>query len=136
MEIVIHRAAPVGNEARQLPATTYNLAHRLRARNRGVVFVPIRAMQFLAVIDREEVVFVDGMYKDQAVIAWQGFRPQARTALDQPVPYQAVYYRQDGPDLMHRLQTEFAKALAGLSGKDDQAGPATVLEFPTPERKP
>ncbi len=136
MEIVINRAAPVADEARQLPATTYNLAHRLLVRSRGVVFVPIRAMQFLAVIDREEVVFVDCMYKDQAVIAWQGFRPRARTALDQPVPYQAVYYREGGPDLMLRLQTEFAKALAGLSSKDVQAGPATVLKFPTPEREP
>lgn len=133
MEITIHRYPALAHEARQLPAATYNLAHTLLARSPGAVFVPIRSMQFLAIIDAEEIVFVDHLHKGLAVLAWRHFRPQARAALDDPVPYEAVFYREDGAEVMKRLQAEFARALPPLADKDRVEGPARVLKF---ERKP
>lgn len=132
MEIVIHREEPLGSEARQLPAQTYNLAHTLLARSNGVLFVPIRSMQFLAIIDAEEIVFVDHLQKDLAVIAWQHFHPQRRDALDQPVPYEAVYYRPDGVELMRQLQPAFADALKVLADKEHLQQSASILKFAKP----
>lgn len=133
MDVTIHRYPALAREARQLPANTYNLAHTLLARSPGAVFVPIRSMQFLAVIDAEEIVFVDHLQKSLAVLAWQNFRPQARAGLDDPVPFEAVYYDRDGIEIMKRLQGEFAKTLAPLALRGRVEGPARVLKF---ERKP
>lgn len=130
MEITIHRGAPLARAMRQLPAATYNLMHGLLARSPGAVFVPIRTMQFLAIVDAEEVVFVDHLRRNEAVLAWQAFRPQARASLDAPVAYRALYYRDDGAALMGRLQGEFDRALAALAAKDRPAAPARVLDFP------
>ncbi|MDR3393515.1 MAG: hypothetical protein P4L70_00800 [Parasulfuritortus sp.] len=132
MEITIYRDPPLAHEERLLPATTYNLAHTLLSRSNGALFVPVRSMQFLAIVDAEEIVFVDHEHKSLAVLAWQHFRPQARASLDQPVPYEAVYYRDDGAEIMRRMQAEFPKALTTLADKERPDGPASVLKF---ERK-
>jgi len=132
MEITIYRDPPLAQNESTLPAATYNLAHTLLARSPGALFVPIRSMQFLAVVDREEIVFVDHLQKSLAVIAWQHFRPQARDALDEPVCYEAVYYREDGVEIMRQLQPAFARALADFAGKERPEGVARVLKF---ERK-
>lgn len=132
MEITVYRESPLAMESRQLPAATYNLVHGLLARSAGVVFVPIRSMQFLAIVDAEEIVFVDHLSKQRVEIAWRGFRPQAREALDAPVPYEAVYYCSKSVELMRRLQGEFPPALAALAGKERINGPARVLKFEQP----
>lgn len=129
MEITVYRDRPLASEARHLPAATYNLVHLLLTHSPGALFVPIRAMQFLAIVDAEEIVFVDHLDKSEAAIAWHGFRPQTRIGLDEPVSYQAVYYREDGADLMRRLQGEFIRALTALAEKARPEGPARVLKF-------
>ncbi|TCS72384.1 hypothetical protein EDC61_10538 [Sulfuritortus calidifontis] len=130
MEISVYRDQALSSEARTLAAATYNLAHSLLARSpSGVVFVPIRSMQMLAIIDREEFVFLDGQYKSWVEIAWQHFQPQARCALDAPVPYQLVIYHPDGEKNLGRLLVEFPKALQALSGKQRPDGPARLLKF-------
>jgi hypothetical protein len=129
MEITVYRDPPLASEDRQLPAAAYNQAHTLLARSPGAVFVPIRGMQFLAIVDAEEIVFVDHLHKGLAVLAWRRFRPQARAGLDEPVPYQAVYYREDGAELMRRLQGEFTRALVALADKARPERPARVLKF-------
>ena len=119
-----------------LSAATYNLAHTLLSRSAsGCLFVPIRAMQYLAILDTEEFVFLDGERKCWIDIAWQNFHPQARTSLDDPVPYQAVYYLPNAAQLMFRLQAEFHHALLELAGKDRIDGTARVLKFPAPTRQ-
>jgi hypothetical protein len=133
MEITVYRDQPLVQEDRTLPAATYNLAHLLLARSSGVVFVPIRAMQFLAIVDLEEIIFIDHLSKNRVEIAWRHFRPQTRTALDAPVAYEAVYYRADGTEIMRQLQPEFPRALERLAGKERLNGPANILKF---ERKP
>jgi hypothetical protein len=133
MEITVYRDQPLDREPRALPAATYNLACTLRARSRsGVVFVPIRSMQILAILDAEECVFLDSQYKRWVEIAWQHFRPNERQALDDPVPFEAVYYQPDSREVMKRLQGEFLLALQALAAKDRVDGPARVLKFQAP----
>lgn len=130
MEITVYRDRPIGTEAKTLPAAIYNLAHSLIARSpSGVVFVPIRSMQMLAILDREEIVFLDSQYKSWVEVAWQRFRPQARASLDQPVPYEAVVYHPDGRKNLNRLLAELPKALQALSEKERPDGPAKLLKF-------
>ena len=133
MEIICYRDPELARESRFLPAATYNLAHTLLARStNGCVFVPIRTMQYLAVLDAEEFVFIDGARKCWVDIAWREFHPQLRNALDEPVPYQALYYRPDSVQLMSRLQAELPRALRELAGKKRLDVPAQILKFPAP----
>ena len=133
MEITCYRDREIGWELRQLPAATYNLAHTMLARSTtGNLFIPIRAMQYLAIMDAEELVFLDGERKCWIDIAWRKFHPQKRTALDEPVEYEAVYYSEGAEKLMNRLQAEFPRALQELAKKATVEGPARVLKFPAP----
>ena len=135
MEITCYRNPETARESRSLPAATYNLAQTLLSRSpTGCLFVPIRSMQYLAVLDVEEFVFLDGERKCWIDIAWQNFRPQVRDSLEAPVPYRAVYYRPDAAQLMARLQGEFHKALNDLAAKGRVDSPARVLKFPAPRR--
>jgi len=135
MEITCYRDPELARESKTLPAATYNLAHTLLARSpEGCLFVPIRSMQYLAILDAEEFVFLDGERKCWIDIAWQHFRPQDRASLNDPVAYEAVYYQASARNLMVRLQGEFSKALNELATKGRIAGPARVLKFPAPAR--
>src|SRR5665647_1917549 len=130
MEITCYREREITSVSCALPAATYNLAHTLLARSsNGCLFVPIRSMQYLAILDAEEFVFLDGERKCWIDIAWQNFRPQDRISLDEPVAYQAVYYQPSATDLMARLQAEFPKALNELAAKGRVDGSARVLKF-------
>lgn len=136
MEITCYRDREMASEPRSLPAATYNLAHNLLVRSpNGCLFVPIRSMQYLAILDAEEFVFLDGERKCWIDIAWQDFRPQVRASLDEPVPYRAAYYQPDAAQLMMRLQAELPRALNDLAAKGRLAGSARVLKFPAPERR-
>jgi hypothetical protein len=130
MELTCYRDLALQREARQLPATVYNLAYTLLAKSAsGVVFVPIRTMQYLAILDAEEFVFLDSQNKSWIEIAWQNFQPQQRSALDQAVPYQAVYYNASAAIAMQRLQHDFALALHALAKKETPQGAARILKF-------
>jgi hypothetical protein len=130
MEITCYRDAEIGRETRHLPAPVYNLTRRLIARSpSGIVFVPIRSMQYLAILDREEIVFIDHQYKNRIEIAWQHFQPQSRASLDEAVAYEAVMYRPDGTATMQRLMGEFPKALQLLEARGKIDGPSRVLKF-------
>jgi hypothetical protein len=131
VEETFYRPDEVAHEPRTLPATTYNLAHVLLARAPGgCLFVPIRSMQFLAVLDSEEFIFVDREGGRMIEIAWQHFRPGERSALDEPVSYEAVYYSASGAQIMSRLQSEFYKALAQLEHRAPVNAPARVVKLP------
>lgn len=131
MEITCYRDPEISREVRHLPASTYNLAITLLARCATKhLFVPIRSMQYMAIVDNEEFVFIDGERRCWIDIAWQNFKPQARDALDQPVAYQAIYYREDMSAIMTRLQSEFPPALQILNSKARLNGPARIINFP------
>lgn len=102
------------------PAEIYNLYRSLQLRNQtGHVFVPIRTMQFMAVLDKNEIVFVDSqsyaVSKDEGgrliLITWQFVESNDRDALTDPVPCEVVFYEQNNRDLQLRLVSEFRQAL-------------------------
>ena len=112
MEISLYRDDALSSESRTLRAQTYNMGHVLLAKNPdGVVFLPIRSMQYLAILDAEEWVFVDGEKKHLIEVAWQKFRPQSRKAIDDAVPFEAMFYTEEGPGLMSRLESAVHEAL-------------------------
>ncbi len=130
MEINCYRDQEVAREHRQLSAATYNLAHTQLARSQsGNLFIPIRAMQYLAILDREELIFLDGVRKCWIDIAWRNFHPQLRQSLDEPVSYDAVYYTAEASNIMSRLQRELFLALQQLSVKEPAHDDAKVIKF-------
>jgi len=103
-----------------VPADIYNLYRALQLRNQaGHVFVPIRTMQFMAVLDKSEIVFVDSqsyaVSKDEGgrliLVAWKFAESIDRDALTDPVPCEVVFYEQDNCELQLRLVSEFRQAM-------------------------
>jgi hypothetical protein len=134
MELTLYREAPILRESRHLPGAVYNLAHLLLARaGKTCVFVPIRGMQYLAVIDHEEIVFVDRELPGQVQLAWQNFHRQERNALDQRVEFEVAFYTRESLPVMSRLMSEFPRAMQAMAGKERIETPAAVLPF---ARKP
>ncbi len=130
VEETFYRPPELSREPRTLPAEIYNLAHVLLKRAAtGCLFVPLRGMQFLAVLDAEEFIFVDREGRRMIELAWQHFVPQARRALDEPVSYEAVYYSSAGAEAMRRAQGEFHKALREVEQKTVLHGPARVIKL-------
>ena len=106
-----------------LPAEIYNLYHSLQVRcETGHVFVPIRNMQFMAVLDKNEIVFVDSqsyaVSNDEGgrliLIAWKIDTTHERDALTDPMPCEVVFYEQNNSDLQLRLIAEFRHAIEML----------------------
>ena len=130
MDITVYREQPLRREPRTLPAETYNLARSLQAKSpRGVAFVPIRSMQVLAILDAEEFVFLDSQYKSWVMLSWCNFKTSQRERLDEPVPFEAVIYDDEGEAALKRLPREFFDALRALAGKQRVDGPARVLSL-------
>ena len=130
VEETFYRPPELSREPRTLPAETYNLAHVLLKRaSTGSLFVPLRSMQFLAVLDAEEFIFVDREGRRMIELAWQHFAPQTRHALDEPVSYEAVYYSPVAAEVMRRAQGEFHKALREVEQKNVLHGPAHVIKL-------
>ena len=117
------RPPEVARLSSAVPAGVYNTARNLLARSReGCVFVPIRSMQFLGVIDRDEILFVDSQayaYEGEQggrliLIAWQ-LRPTAdRNSLAEPVPCDIVLYEAGLQETQLRLAGEFGRAMQDL----------------------
>lgn len=135
-----YREDPLEVRPAHLSANIYNLAHRLLVRGGAdCLFVPIRAIQYMAVLDAEEIIFVDREAKHLVEIAWRKFRPQARAALSDPVPYEIHLYLDKANETLARLQGEFFKALmqmdertaSGRLAVDD----APIVPFPGKRNK-
>jgi hypothetical protein len=135
MEIRFYRDDPLSREARSLPAEDYNLTRLLLARaSEGCVFVPIRSMQVLAVIDAEEIIFTHREAAREVEIAWTRFRPDQRAGLNQPVEFEALYYQPGARESMGRLQGEFLKALRLMAERQAPRSDARVLAFPATDK--
>lgn len=123
MEVRFEQGEETGREQRRIPAELYNKIRVMFGRHDGAaLFVPIRSMQYLAVIDAEETVFVDGNNRRNIAISWQRFRPGVRTDFSQPVAFECVYYVCDGPEIMKRLQGAFLEALTLLESRQAAHG--------------
>lgn len=128
-----YREDSIEVRASVLPAELYNLSRLLLARGGAdCLFVPIRSIQYLAVIDAEEIIFVDREAKQLVELAWREFRPQARQCLTEPVAYEIHLYLDKGREILPRLQGEFFKALREM---EQRTAPGTrdapqILPFP------
>ena len=113
-----HRNKALGSKPRTMPALQYNEMRLLFQRcGQSCLFIPIRTLQYLAVIDHEEVIFVDSMRKAYVEFAWRKFIPQTRSSLDDVVPYDFVYYEPKALETIMRVQGEFAQAIHAMSIK-------------------
>ena len=112
-----------------LAAFFYNSLHIVHASIRDeALFIPIRSLQYLAIVDHEEVIFIDGRRRRYVNMAWQHFRPQQRNAIDEPVPYECVVYEPLEDDFVKRLRDEFYKAIEDYRKKHLPAsGGASVI---------
>jgi hypothetical protein len=119
MDISFIKGDELSRESLQVPADIYNKFHTLLSHAKeGFLFVPIRTLQYLAVIDEEEVLFVDGQVKHIVVAAWDSFKPQVRKALSDPVPYDLVVYQDKANDILPRLQGEFFQAIELMASRE------------------
>lgn len=131
----------VARESSRIPAGIHNRMLELLRRSGGAsVFVPIRAMQYLAVVERDEVVFVDGQggyaYQDGEGgrlirLVW---RPAPeRDSITAPVVCEIVYYFTDLREVQRRLLSEIGPALDQLlrrrRDRDIGAWEGRVLPF-------
>ena len=114
------RAEEAGHEQLKLPATLFNRCVLLLNHSAtGNVFVPVRSMQYQAVIDADEIIFVDNQaYAVQdgnggrlIVLSWKVPLHSSRDSLNEPVPIDVVYYVHDDHHIHRRLIGEFPKAL-------------------------
>jgi hypothetical protein len=128
VELSFERGKEIDREVRQLPAEYYRKILLLFSRNRkSSLFVPIRSMQYLAIVDQEEIVFVDGQGPRIIELAWRDFRPGEREDLRAPVSYTCIYYEDKGLRNMGRLQGEFLKALDLLEHRQPRSGEAATV---------
>jgi hypothetical protein len=113
-------ASEVDRQEWSVPAEIYNRYRSLLTRNQvGNVFVPIRGMQFMAVLDHDEIVFVDSqsyaVSGDEGgrliLIAWKFAASHERNALGDPVPCEVVFYGAKNDDTQLRLVSEFRQSM-------------------------
>jgi hypothetical protein len=106
-----------------LAADSFNLAHILLNRSESeYLFVPIRSMQYLAVIEPHDFWFVDSQayaVSDSEggrmiTISWHSHEQLQRDALDQPVPITIRFYHQDMNQVQLRLSGELLRAMQQL----------------------
>jgi len=114
------RPKEVAREQVNLPALLFNRCLLLRNHSTtGNVFIPVRTMQYQAIIDADEVIFVDNQgYAVQngkggrlIILSWQIPAHQSRDSLSEPVPIEVVYYIREDHDTHRRLIGELPKAL-------------------------
>ncbi len=136
--------AEFGRETSTIPARVHNGLQLLLGRSGGrSVFIPIRSMQYLAVAEPDEIVFVDaqGGYAHQdgeggrlIRLAW---RPAVgRESLTAPVPCEMVYYFGGLQGVQSRLLADIGPVLRQmLERQRDDGMPARsgrILPFRRP----
>lgn len=126
--------AEVETKPWSMPAAIYNLYRSLLRKSlTGCVFVPVRSMQFLAVMDKDEIIFVDSLAYAVSnneggrliLIAWKLPAAHDRAALTDPVPCEVIFYNQANIDIQQRMVAEFRQALEILDRRyRDESLPA------------
>ena len=104
-----------------LLSKTYNLAHVLLNRSQSdFVFVPIRSMQYLAIIEKDVFWFVDSLaYAVRGeeggrliTVSWRPLLSAGeRSSLNQHMECRVIFYGEDRSDVQQRLRGEFFQAM-------------------------
>lgn len=105
----------------RLLSSTYNLAHVLLNRcQSNHLFIPIRSMQYLAIIERDSFWFVDSMaYAVRGeeggrliTVSWHPLlNAGQRDSLGQHMDCRVIYYGGDMSEIQTRLRGEFFQAM-------------------------
>ena len=120
VRLTFFRPEEVRREQTTLAAEIYNHSRLLLSRSStDCQFVPIRSMQYQAVITDDEIIFVDAQgyaVRDGEggriiVMAWETIKAGTRDSLTEPVPINVVDYQHTPDDLRRRLLLEFDKAM-------------------------
>ncbi len=125
------RPPKLTREKIKFPAVLFNRCRLMLKRcEYDHIFVPIRSMQYIAVIDDEEIIFVDSLnyaMRDgeggrMIILAWQFDREKERDSLSAPVSIDLIHYAPGGRDLQNRLMVELPKALNPLEQRAREHG--------------
>lgn len=128
-----------------IPAPLYNQCRLMLSRCRYEhIFVPVRSMQIQAVIDKDEVLFVDNLA--YAVregeggrlirLAWRFRLELERESLSEPAPIDLIYYDDQARELHTRLVGDFKHALDLLLARSKEKGCAPRMKRVLPFTKP
>lgn len=141
---VFFRPEPIAKDETTLPAALYNRCRLMLSRCAYQhIFIPIRSMQFLAVLDEDEVIFVDsqayavrdGEGGRMILLSWHFAEVQTRDSLSEPVPVEVFIHHPQAQEVRARLLQEFAKALAEVEERQRDRGCEPrfkkVLPFPS-----
>ncbi len=122
------RPQEVARQESAIPAVLYNACQRLLRRiGADCLFVPIRSMQYQAIIDREEIIFVDSQggyaYQDGQGgrlirIAWEPRPPDKRESLIESIPCDILFYFPDLKETQRRLVGEFTRTLEQIEQRE------------------
>lgn len=137
------RPPELTREKIKIPAVLFNRCRLMLQRcEYDHIFVPIRSMQYIAVIDDEEIIFVDSLnyaVRDgeggrMILLAWGFGREGVRDSLSAPVSVDLIHYAADARELHNRLMVELPKALDLLEERARKHGceakQKKVLAFP------
>ena len=128
---IFFRPETIATERLTIPAPLYNQCRLVLAHcDLDCVFVPVRTMQIQAVVDREEVIFVDNLaYAVQddeggklIRLVWVFRHEVERSDLNEPAPIQLEYYDEESRQLHTRLINEFRKSLDILEQRYKKQG--------------
>jgi len=118
----------------RLLAAAYNLAHVLLNRSQSShVFIPIRSLQYLAIIEKNAFWFVDSLA--YAVSGNEGGRlirvswhpiisATERDGLTQHMDCEVIYYGEDMSDIQTRLTGEFYQAMLQIDQRHRDSLPS------------
>ncbi len=112
MELTVEFGPVLSNTPRSLPATTYRCLRLLIHRLSLPLFIPLRPLQILAIVDDHEVIFLHPQEKRHALIRWHDFQTQCRDNLEAPVAFMSTRYYPDDDQWEFRLPVEFDHALS------------------------
>jgi hypothetical protein len=137
------RPEVIERESVTLRPDVFNRARLALARSvTDCAFIPIRSMQFQAVITHDEIIFVDNQgyaVKDGEggriiVLAWDLSAAVQRDSLNQPVPIEIFYFERDLREVHRRIMSEFPIALDSHMARDRSqcrpGGTARIVPLP------
>ncbi len=137
------RPPEMTREKIKIPAALFNRCRLMLQRcEYEHFFVPVRSMQFIAVVDSGEIIFVDSLnyaVRDgeggrMILLAWEFGQEGVRDSLSAPVAVDLIHYAANARELHNRLMVELPKALDLLEERARKHGcepkQKKVLSFP------
>ncbi len=138
---IFFRPDELACERLTIPSSLYNQCRLMLSRCQYKhIFIPVRTLQIQAVIDEDEVIFVDNMayaVRDGRGgklirLAWKFRRDRERDSLTEPAPIDLVYYDENARALHTRLIGEFKKALDLVATRSKEKGCEAKLKRVVP----